>query len=181
MEGIEDVAYISTQFELSGQTDEFRKLGCHFIVTGGKTKMSRFVGISRELNIPSFIVFDSDSNKGDNGEKEKNKKDNKCILNLIEVELENYLPEETSWGDRYVLWGGNIGEQVKSEFKDKWDGVSNVVKQEIGISGDNTKKNAIVISSMLEKLESDHKKQSTSLIKLCGNILRHAQRMRICE
>jgi len=38
----------------------FRRLGCHFIVTGGKTNTSRPLAIARELRIRAFVVFDCD-------------------------------------------------------------------------------------------------------------------------
>jgi putative ATP-dependent endonuclease of OLD family len=40
VEGLEDIGYIASHLTLRGLWLDFRKFGCHFIVTGGKTNMS---------------------------------------------------------------------------------------------------------------------------------------------
>ena len=59
-EGEEDVAFIATHLNLTGEWKSFRRNGCHFVVAGGKNNMPRLVAIAQEFDIPTFVVCDSD-------------------------------------------------------------------------------------------------------------------------
>ena len=73
-EGLEDVALVATHLRLSDQWDEFRNLGCHFVVSMGKTNLSRPLAIANGLGIPAFTVFDADGNMTGAGERERNER-----------------------------------------------------------------------------------------------------------
>jgi hypothetical protein len=45
VEGIEDVAYISTHLNLTGRWNEFRRHGYHFVIASGKQNLSRSLAI----------------------------------------------------------------------------------------------------------------------------------------
>jgi len=86
VEGVEDVAFISTYIELSGRMLEFKRRGGHFIVCGGKTSISRPLAMPKNclFHISSFFDGDSDKNTKPDVKKD-NKRDNGCILNLCSI------------------------------------------------------------------------------------------------
>ena len=94
VEGLEDVALISTCFDLEKQWDEFRAAGCHFVMGDGKTNLSRLLAISRGLSIPAWLVFDADGNQLKAEDRKNNKRDNLCLLRLCGEEEANPFPNE---------------------------------------------------------------------------------------
>ena len=92
VEGLEDVAYISTYFTLMDKWNDFRRLGCHIVPVGGKSELARPIAIAQQLHIPTFVVFDSDGHnvpdagKPDpNGKRAKHQKDNNTVLKLCGI------------------------------------------------------------------------------------------------
>jgi hypothetical protein len=171
VEGIEDIAYISTYLELSGRLSDFRKIGGHFVSCEGKNKLSRPLAIAVMLSIPTFVVFDADTDKTDASEVDKNRRDNSCILKLCSVDSFNPLPAETLWKDNVVMWATNIGKEIRGEIgEDIW----NVAEEEMrtlyqyhkGVKS----KNSLLITATLEKLWNKSVK-SPSLERLCQSIL----------
>ena len=75
VEGIEDIAFISTHLQLSNRWSQFREFGCHFVVGDGKTSLSRALAICKELDIPAFVVFDSDAHQKKANDIKNNKRD----------------------------------------------------------------------------------------------------------
>lgn len=175
VEGPEDVGYIATQFALSDQVSEFRRLGCHLVVAAGKGNMSRLVAIGQELEIPIFVVVDADRDTtGKNTE--QNRKDNECLLNLFSLQGENPLPDKTLWHENFVMWPRTIGDTVAGEIGGAWETVESKVRRERGLEDGVRRKNPILITATLEEL-SKQGKQSTSLVKLCSTVLRYAQKV----
>ena len=173
VEGIEDVAYITTHLHLMNQWDNFRKFGCHFIVTGGKTNASRPLAIAKTLNIPTFLIFDSDGPK----ENDQHKKNNTCLLKLCGFENEDPLPTECLFKENVVMWKSTIGKVVKEDIEEQcWDTAFKNVKNDLNIPNDTTfsQKNSHAIAATLEKLYGDNKK-SNSLEKLCTHLLEFAK------
>lgn len=192
VEGREDVAYISTQFELSGSLDEFKKLGCHFIVTDGKNNMNRFLAISKELDISTFVVFDSDyetrqkeleaATKDTEVYKQAKLSFNKTseinleILQLCSILDCKPMPESAFFGTNVVMWSDEIRSAVIKDIGESyWVTAENSVKKRLGLDGVKAK-NKMLIAVTLKELH-EQSKQSASLIKLCGAILRHATKV----
>ena len=173
VEGVEDVAFISTYIELLALTMEFKRRGGHFIVCGGKTSLSRPLAIAKELNIPFFVVFDGDSDKnGDEKIKRDNKRDNGCILNLCSVTGVDPLAVAGYAGYNVRIWGTNIRDAVKRDFTaETWDEAQNAMVELHGYTDlANRKKNEMVIVATLQHLWEAGKK-SASLEDLCRKIL----------
>jgi predicted ATP-dependent endonuclease of OLD family len=173
VEGIEDVAFMSTQIELMGKMMEFKRQGGHFIVCGGKNSMSRPLAIAKELSIPFFVVFDGDSDKnGKEDVKKSNKRDNKCILKLCSVTSIDPLSSDIYFGDNVVMWGTNIRDTIRNEIgADAWDTVQQAMVELHGY-GDitNKKKNEMVIVAVLQQLWENGRKSSL-LEELCNRLL----------
>jgi predicted ATP-dependent endonuclease of OLD family len=179
VEGPEDVGFISTHLELSGQWETFRGLGCHFVATGGKCNMGKFVAIAEELRIDVFVVVDADGDEQRPDELEKHKKDNACILNLRRVSERDSLPKEVVWEENLVMWPTKMADRVRADFgADEWAKAENKVRQELRLHDGVRRKNKMLIAATLEELWA-RGHQSPSLIKLCGGILRYGEKKRI--
>jgi len=201
VEGEEDVAFIATHLNLTGEWKSFRKNGCHFVVAGGKNNIPRLLSIAQEFEIPTFVVCDSDIEKSiERLEKAKNlpenepnriekignlkeelnkqKEINKAIANLCGLKIEDPLKCKTIRGDKIVMWRDAIGTEVKRSFAETiWQDTQNAVIKKYGFEGVRSKsKNGMVIAATLQELH-DKDKQSSTLIDLCGRISQYAQRV----
>lgn len=172
VEGVEDVAFISTQIELMGKIMEFKRRGGHFIICGGKNSMSRPLAIAKELSIPYFVIFDGDSDKnGNENAKKSNERDNKCILNLCAVTGVNPLSSDNYFGDNVVMWGTTIGDAVRDDIgTDTWNDAQQTMVEVYGYGDiNNKKKNEMVIVAVLQHLWEKGTKSSL-LGTLCNRL-----------
>lgn len=172
VEGIEDVAFIATHLKLTQRWVEFRKCGCHFIVSIGKTNLSRPIVIARELCIPFFAVFDADGNDASNAN--GHKRDNDCLFKLLDFETSTSFPAEISWGDQFVCWPNCIFDSVKEEIGDNhWSDAATQAKLTNGYVSGVKQKNNMLIAAVLEEL-SKRGIHSQVLTKLCDRMLARA-------
>ncbi len=181
VEGQEDVAYISTQLVLSNQVREFRELGCHFVVADGKTNMSRLVAIASKLDIPFFIIFDSDGDENDPNERSKHERDNLCLMRLCRIKEPKAFPDEMFWCENMVVWPKKILESVREDVgKEAWESAQNSARNKYGLTEDVKGKNSMLVAYTLEELKGENK-ESKSLIKLCGQILQWASKILVSK
>jgi putative ATP-dependent endonuclease of the OLD family len=174
VEGIEDVAYIATQFQLDKTWNQFRTLGCHLIPVGNKCSIARFIAISQELEIPYFVIVDGDADtKPEN--RENNLKDNACLLKLLSYDKYNPEPEATIWEENFIMWKTKIGELVKADFGEKnWQEAVEKARSECGFTEKTGLKNQMLISAILERL-FEKGFRSANLTKLLSSVLRYAE------
>ena len=171
VEGIEDVAFLSTQLQLTNTWNQFRENGCHFVVCVGKSSMSRPLAIACEMNIPHFIVFDSDADDTGEDKRQEHRRTNSCILRLCNVDDFDALPSDTLWRTNVVMWRTNIGDVVRDDIGvEVWDAAEAKARVERGFVESVRRKNALLISATLEQLASEGK-SSPVLTKLCDRIL----------
>lgn len=171
VEGAEDVAFISTYLNHLGKWTEFRRLGCHFVVCEGKTNMSRPLTIANGLNLPAFVVFDGDC---DSKELEDHRRDNNCLLSLLNEESEPIV-EEPFFGTRSVMWNTRIFDAICSEVEEEtWNTAENDARNTYKLQVGVRRKNPVLITATLEKLLSDGTRFSL-LDKLCANLLTYAE------
>jgi hypothetical protein len=175
VEGLEDTAYLTTYLHLLNLWDEYRRLGCHLIASDGKSEMLQPLAVARCLQIPAFVVFDSDGDKPDkSGSKEKHRKDNGAILSLCGVTKPEPFPSDTFWGDTVVMWRSDIGQVVEQEIgKEDWDKYRSEADTKYGHAG-NLRKNTLHIASSLQ-VAWEAGKKSASLKKLCEKIMEFAK------
>ncbi len=173
VEGLEDVAFISTYMQVSGKWDDFRKFGCHFVVAEGKTNLSRPLGIATGLGIPAFVIFDADGNETDASERKKHGRDNRCLLRLCGGDADDPFPKETVWGENHVVWPTNIFDAVSSDFGTGWDEAEKLARTERGLTTRIKRKNVLLIGATVEILWAQSNKSET-LEKLCNSIIAFA-------
>lgn len=180
VEGVEDLAYITTYFHLLDLWDEYRRSGCHIVPAGLKSSMVQAIAIARNLTIPMFVVFDSDADKPDNGQgrRAKHEKDNKAILQLCNVKDPDPLPTNTFWGNCIVMWSSEIGSVVEADIgKEPWKRYREEADKMYGHAG-NMHKNMLYIGTVLA-LAWDDGKKSASLEKLCKELLKFGKEQTI--
>src|SRR3990172_226026 len=89
VEGLEDVAYIAAYLNLLGKWDEYRRIGCHVVPVNGNRELLRPLVIAKHMHIPTFLVFDSDSDEQNPERRSQHEKDNKALLALVDKAGEN--------------------------------------------------------------------------------------------
>ncbi len=178
VEGIEDVAFLSSYMTLFDMLHEFRRLGGHFIVCNGKRTMSRPLAIAFELNMPHFVIFDADSDNTNSGAPKDNQLSNSCLLKLCLKGEIDPLSTVTYWGENVVMWGMRIGDEIRKELlPDVWDTAQKQACQTFGyedLTSNQKKKNAMVITATLIHL-FEHGKRSEQLRKVCERILQYGK------
>jgi energy-coupling factor transporter ATP-binding protein EcfA2 len=181
VEGLEDVAYISAYMTLSGQLREFRRLGCHIVPAGGKSELARPIAIAQKLDIPTFVVFDSDGHavpqKGDpdpNGRRSTHEKDNTVILKLCGIAAPDAFPPSTLWRGNLTMWKTEMGTVVQEDFGEaEWTTIREAVRKNRCIDEGGLNKNSLFIGySLLAAWEAG--KRSPTLQKLCDAIIAFA-------
>jgi len=173
VEGTEDVAYIATHMQLFGKWHDFRRLGCHFVIAGGKRNMSRLLAIANELAIPAFVVFDADTNLKKRSEISANQRDNARLLNLAGAGGIDPWPSVSYCGANITMWSPKIGEVVKVGFgADTWDEAEQEARRISDLTAVRSK-NPLVVAATLEQLHR-RKKRSTVLENLSDSILKFA-------
>jgi predicted ATP-dependent endonuclease of OLD family len=176
VEGIEDIAFISTHLQLSGKWPQFREFGCHFVVGDGKTSLSRALAICKELHIPAFVVFDSDAHQKKENDIKNNKRDNSCILRLCGLNDFDLLSSDNLWYSQGVMWKTKIDDVVREDFGvTVWDKAENNARNKMGFTDNVRRKNRLLIAATLEELSSEGK-QSTILETLCDKLLGFAKK-----
>jgi len=171
VEGFEDVAYLQAYFDLLDLSDNFRCLGCHIIPANGKSELLRPLAISKQMKIPTYLIFDSDATKKYRMEiKKKHENDNRALFKLIGACNTTPFPLQTVWGKGYTVWSSDIGTVVEDEIgKTHWGKYQNQANQLYGHIG-HLKKNSLHIGASLAYAWEDNRR-SKSLEKLCKKIL----------
>jgi len=176
VEGIEDVAYITTYLMLTKNMEQFRKYGCHIVPVGGKSNIIKPLAMANLLRIPVFVVFDADTDETKSDNIVKHKKDNKILLHLSGCESEQEWPNQTLWKDNLVMWKTEIGKTVEDEIGSEWHNYQNKACVRYDNPG-GLKKNPLAIACVLEQAWSDNNK-SVSLEKLIKSINSFAEEIK---
>lgn len=170
VEGLEDVAYITTYLQILNLWERFRRAGCHLLPANGKSHLILPLCIATELEIPTFVVFDADA--GNDRYRNLHEADNKALLELCGYVDEEPIPNNHLWFPQLVVWSSNLTEVVSTEVPD-WNKYKSAAEQHFGFAGD-MGKNGIFISHCL--FEGAKENQfSASLKMLCESIITFAE------
>lgn len=177
VEGLEDATYISSYLVLADLWQDFRRIRGHIVRCQGKNSMILPVAIAKGLQIPSFVVFDADTDQcGQPDKRIQHETDNSTLLNLCGKASATALPTDHIWEDDLVAWKENITAALSRDVGDvAWNGLRNRVKDELELADvSNVYKN----SSFIQKLMSSAWDEGTkfpSLERVCQAILRFAK------
>lgn len=174
VEGIEDVAYLTTYLQLTGKMNEVRRTGFHIIPVGGKSEIIKPLAIASLLKIPTFVVCDADTDKDREHEIEKHKKDNASILHLLSMDKSLNWPDDTLAGPTLRMWKTNITETIEHELGPQWKTHEDQSAAYYNNAG-GLKKNPLAVSRALESAWNAGLK-SDSLINLVNDVLALGQK-----
>lgn len=149
VEGIEDVAYLTSYIALMGRHSEFRRSGHHIVAVGGKSELIKPLSIAKLLDIEVFVVCDADTDKEKDSEIEKHKKDNAAILHLLGHEKSLNWPDSDIEMSNLRMWKTNITDTVGPEFGEDWKKHENQAAAYYG-NQKGLKKNPLAVSRALE-------------------------------
>ncbi|MDR5615976.1 ATP-dependent endonuclease [Arsenophonus sp.] len=149
VEGIEDVAYLTSYIHLMEKQIEFRRLGYHIIPVGGKNELIKPLAIAKLLNIKVFVVCDADTNKDRENEISKHKKDNAAILYLLGHDKTENWPDTNINKPNLRMWKTNITDTIGSEFGHEWQQYEDQAAAYYGNAG-GLKKNPLAVTRALE-------------------------------
>ncbi|EGR1328299.1 ATP-dependent endonuclease [Vibrio cholerae] len=169
VEGIEDVAYLTSYIQLMGKLPDFRRSGYHIIPVGGKNELLKPLAIAKLLKIEVFVVCDADTDKMREDEVNKHKKDNAAILYLLGHDMSENWPEADIKKSNLRMWKTNITNTVGLEFGEDWKTHEDLAASYYGNAG-GLKKNPLAVSRALESAwKADLK--STTLQELVDSLL----------
>jgi putative ATP-dependent endonuclease of OLD family len=170
VEGIEDLAYITSWMILSDRWTEFRRHGCHVVPTNGKGYLIEPVIIAQALDIPVFVLFDADGNKTKASERDRHEIENKALLRLLGGSDSDPFPNAAVWGASYVQWPTNLGNVLKSEVDPTvWDQTFGEATKTLGNPEGSYIKNPVHIGDHVRLLKAEGHPPS-SLDRLCAEI-----------
>jgi predicted ATPase len=159
VEGLEDVAYITTELHLAGLWTEFRRLGCYIIPVNGK-------------EMPVFVMFDADSDTLQPDHREKHERDNRALQTLLGVNP-NPFPAEDVVGPNYVIWRTSLTQAVKEEFGDAYGRLTETARQHYAQEG-GLEKNELFIADWVSAARNEGL-SSPALTGLCHAIIEFAK------
>lgn len=149
VEGIEDVAYLTSYIQLMGKLPDFRRSGYHIIPVGGKNELLKPLAIAKLLKIEVFVVCDADTDKTREDEVNKHKKDNAAILYLLGHDISENWPKADIRKPNLRMWKTNITNTVGPEFGEDWKTHEDLAASYYGNAG-GLKKNPLAVSRALE-------------------------------
>jgi predicted ATP-dependent endonuclease of OLD family len=172
VEGLEDASYITSEFHLSNQWTEFRRLGCHIIPVNGKDKLIQPLAIAKELAIPVFVAFDADGDTERAEHRTKHERDNRALIHLLGATCEPF-PTANVLAHDHAIWGTNLAESVKADFGEDYTRYVESTRIHYAHEG-GLVKHDLFIADWLSAARADDKSSGT-LAALCSAILRFAR------
>ncbi|WP_458626438.1 ATP-dependent nuclease [Winogradskyella sp. PC D3.3] len=169
VEGHEDIAHINSYLLLTNKMIEFRRHGCHIVPVEGKNKLIKPLAMAKLLDIPTMVVYDSDTDKTREHEITQHKKENKAILELMNLNSESNWPENSIIKENLTSWKTNLTDEISVEFGENLRKYEDKAIAFYGNAG-GLKKNPLAIAKMLEYAWIDGIK-SQQLLNLTDRIV----------
>ncbi|MCE5230431.1 AAA family ATPase [bacterium] len=202
VEGLEDVAYLTSYLIMSGKWTEFRRLGCHIVPVSGKSELPQAIILTKAFKFPCFVIFDCDSSYVEKANVEipetecenckkfwlqrktnaaaneaRHKLDNQRIFKALGHDGESAFPPDTLWKDDLIAWRDNIHSALIEDIgKSELEGFENRVRAQRSLQGDGSiKKSELLIGYTIELLYAEGIR-STVLERACDTILAFAKK-----
>ena len=176
VEGIEDVAYITSYLSMLGLMSQFRRHACHIVPVGGKSELMKPLAMAKQLQIPVYVVLDADTGTTKPEDVTKHKNDNAAVLSLLSHTSESEWPSTSIWHDDLTMWSTNITHTVEEELGETWKQHCDAAAAHYGNAG-GLKKNPLAVSRALESAWNNDIR-SPSLQQLATNIISFAESSR---
>jgi predicted ATP-dependent endonuclease of OLD family len=178
VEGLEDVAYLSSYLSLRNLWDDFRSIGGDIIPVQGKHHLILALAIANAFGLPYFVVFDCDGNtppddpERPTGKRGKHERDNRAILALVGIDPSEPFPTAPLVQGKVAAWPTKLSDIVESECgKTECQAARDAVRTKYGIDVGGMDKNGLFIGyTMAEAWEAGHR--SRTLEALCDTIMR---------
>lgn len=171
VEGLEDLAYLTTALQCSGRWPEFRRRGCHIVPANSKDRLISPVAIAKELDLPVFVMFDADGDEVREDRRIMHEKDNTALFALLKAEQPAF-PQADVLAEDYAVWSTNVTAAVKADLGGRYDrlvqGARAHYPQEAGLG-----KQELFIADWLSSAYSEGKGPEV-LDSTCGAILKFA-------
>lgn len=176
VEGLEDLAYLSSYLHLMEKWDEFRRTGCHIVAANGKSELLRPLVVAKHLSINTYFLFDADGDKPDrSGSKAKHQIDNLALLKFAAQPSPEAFPQSDIWGKGFTAWASDVGAVVAADIGSDWETYKNAASTKYGHAG-GLGKNTLFIASALETAWKNGKK-SANLQRVCEAVMDTANRV----
>lgn len=170
MEGSEDVAYVTAWLHLKGRWDDFRRRGVHLVAAEKKSAMLRPLAVLLELDVPVFVVFDSDGGEADPVRRAPQERDNLALLRALGVDPPIAFPTDPAWGNHFAQWPSCLSDLVRAEIgPDVWARCCQRADQTWGQAG-RLRKHSLHIGTSLQFACAEGV-ASPTLDTLCARIL----------
>lgn len=169
VEGHEDIAHINSYLLLTNKMIEFRRHGCHIVPVEGKHKLIKPLAMGKLLDIPTMVIYDSDTDKTRESEVTQHKKENKAILELMNQGSESNWPDSSILKENLTSWKTNLTDEISIEFGEDLRKYADKAIAFYGNAG-GLKKNPLAIAKTLEYAWEDGKK-SKQLLDLTDRIV----------
>lgn len=174
VEGLEDVAFITTYLHLMGHWDECRRLGVYIVPANGKSHMIEPLACAILLAIPVFLVFDSDGHEARPEVRLMHEHDNRILLNLCGLVSEQPFQTSILWSDRCVMWTNEMGITVDADFTEADKLAFKSEARKVNGQVKSLDKNSLFIAAYLNA-SWDAGKRSGTLERLCASIMTFAR------
>lgn len=169
VEGHEDIAHINSYLLLTNKMIEFRRHGCHIVPVEGKHKLIKPLAMAKLLDIPTMVIYDSDTDKTRESEVTQHKKENKAILELMNQGSESNWPDSSILKENLTSWKTNLTDEISVEFGEDLRKYADNAIAFYGNAG-GLKKNPLAIAKTLEYAWKDGVK-SKQLLDLTDRIV----------
>lgn len=170
VEGMEDIAYLTTWMVLTDRWKDYRRTGCHLVPSNGKSELIQPLVVARILDIPTFVIFDADGNDANQNHRQKHERDNAALLRLLGADATTPFPTTALIGPNYTVWPSNLGDMLRDDVgQQRWDQLHTRASVTFGNPG-GFGKNAMHIGSKLAIAKGEGDTFPT-LDALCERIL----------
>jgi hypothetical protein len=148
VEGIEDVAYLRSQFDLRKKWHEFLSLGGHMVPVSGKEAMVSPTAICAALKQPFFCILDLD------GKRFGDEIHSRALATLLRLDPSKLEFGKDYFGENVIIWSDKIGSAVAKDFGDDWGRSHSATCRTIGVNEGTASKNPLLINLTLANLAS---------------------------
>lgn len=147
VEGVEDVAYLTTHFCLRGVWDEMRSLGMVIVPASCKSRIVELLAICRELSIPAYAVWDGDDHETHKDRRPKHENDNRALHAAVGSNAGPFTQGNVT-APTFATWQTELSREVKNDLGGDWEKYHNQACNACGDMAE-MKKNVLYVAELL--------------------------------